>query len=70
MAKEKKDNYKLTDLTEPTDSQLSEIMKEVAEEAKQKSEAATKEYFQRMFENIRKKKIEWAEKYNITFNNA
>ncbi|MCD8031370.1 MAG: hypothetical protein LUF85_11275 [Bacteroides sp.] len=70
MEKEKKDNYRLTELSEPTEGQLSEIMKEVAEEAKYKSEVATQKYFQQMFENIRQKKKEWSVKYNINFENA
>ena len=59
--------YSLTDITtEPSDEQL---MKEVAEEAKQKSEKAKSAFFQNMYEYIREQK----EKYstiNIKLDNA
>ena len=62
--------YSLTDITtEPSDEQLSQLMKEVAEEAKQKSEKAKSAFFQNMYEYIR----EQTEKYstiNIKLDNA
>lgn len=62
--------YNLTDITtEPSDEQLSQLMKEVAEEAKLKSEKATSAFFQNMYEYIREQK----EKYstlNIKLDNA
>lgn len=63
-------NYRLTSLEEPTDSQLSALMKEVAEEAKQKSENANRKYFENMFEYIERKKQQWTTQYNVTFKNA
>ncbi|MCC8199407.1 MAG: hypothetical protein LIP06_12790 [Tannerellaceae bacterium] len=70
MAAKDINSYRLTSMEEPTDSQLSSLMKEVAEEAKVKSEAANRKYFLDMFEYIEKKKREWAGRYNVTFNHA
>ena len=39
------DNYKLTSMEEPTDEVLSQLMREAAEDAKQKRAEATKRYF-------------------------
>ena len=39
-------SYRLTSLEEPTDEMLTTLMKEVAEEAKRKSEEAHKKFFQ------------------------
>lgn len=62
--------YDLTDVTsEPSDEQLSQLMKEVAEEAREKAAEAQSKFFQNMQEYIRLQK----EKYvlpNIKLNNA
>ena len=39
------DTYKLTSMEEPTDEVLSQLMREVAEEAKQKRAEATARFF-------------------------
>ncbi len=52
---------------EPTDQQLSALMKEVATEVRKKAEIAQKKFFQQIAEEIAKKKVEWAKKYNISF---
>ena len=39
------DTYKLTSMEEPTDEVLSQLMKEAAEEAKQKRTEATARFF-------------------------
>lgn len=39
------DNYRLTSLEEPTDEMLAQLMREAAEEAKQKKEKATARFF-------------------------
>ncbi len=56
--------YRLTSLEEPTDEMLSQIMKEVAEEARQKSEEAHRRYFAALDENIRAQR----KKHNVQFN--
>lgn len=42
MSEEEMNSYRLTSLEEPTDEMLATLMKEVAEEAKRKSEEAHK----------------------------
>lgn len=42
------DTYRLTSMEEPTDEVLSQLMKEAAEEAKQKSEEATTRFFNQL----------------------
>lgn len=59
--------YRLTSTEEPTDEMLAQLMKEVAQEARQKSEAAHRRYFLEIDDNIRRQKIEWSKKYNINF---
>lgn len=62
--------YNLTDTTsEPSDEQLSQLMKDVAKEAKQKAEKTKSAFFHNMQEYIRQQK----EKYStpdIKLNNA
>lgn len=70
MTKQEMNSYRLTSMEEPTDEQLTTLMKEVAQEAKQKSEDAHRAFFKQMNEEIRKQKKIWAEKYNINFGNA
>ena len=42
------DDYKLTSLEEPSDEVLSQLMKEAAEEAKQKRAEATERFFRQL----------------------
>lgn len=62
--------YNLTDITsEPSDEQLSQLMKDVAEEAKSKSEKAKSMFFHNMQEYIRQQKEKFST-INIKLNNA
>ena len=61
------DSYRLTSLEEPSDEMLSQIMREVAEDAKQKSDAAHKRYFEALADMISNKLEVWNRKYNISF---
>lgn len=70
MTQKEMNSYRLTSMEEPTDEQLSTLMKEVAEEAKQKSEEAHRVFFKQMNEEIRKQKKIWSQKYKINFGNA
>ena len=49
-------NYRGLLFAEPSDEQWSQLMKEVAEEAKQKSEKAKSAFFRNMYEYIREQK--------------
>jgi len=48
---------------------LTTLMKEVAEEAKRKSEEAHKKFFQEIREYIRKQRAKWGKEYNVSFSN-
>ena len=48
-----------------SDEMLALLMREVAEEAKQKSEKAHKRFFQEIWDDIRKQRVLWSEEYNI-----
>lgn len=48
MTKQTIDTYKLTSLEEPSDEILSQLMREVAEEAKRKGEEANRKFFENM----------------------
>ncbi|WP_106830873.1 hypothetical protein [Parabacteroides pacaensis] len=69
MSEKEMNSYRLTSLEEPSDEMLTTLMKEVAEEAKRKSEEAHKKFFQEIRENIRKQRVEWSKEYNINFSN-
>ena len=50
------DSYRLTDLEEPTDEMLAQIMREAAEDARKANTDATKRFFdelEKICENIR-----------------
>ena len=59
MSGKEMNSYRLTSMEEPTDEMLSQLMKEVAEEAKRKSEEAHKRFFTdlRMAARIQRKEI-------------
>lgn len=69
MSEQEMNAYRLNSLEEPTDEMLATLMKEVAEEAKHKSEEAHKKFFQEIRDNIRKQRVIWSKEYNISFNN-
>lgn len=53
------DKYRLTNLEEPTDDMLQQIMSEAATDAKQKAETAHKRYF----DQLRKDAIEQSQRW-------
>lgn len=65
MSEKEMNSYRLTSMEEPSDEMLSQLMKEVAEEAKKKSEAAHKKFFQEIRDDFRKQSTEWEKEYNI-----
>ena len=67
MSEKEMNSYRLTSLEEPTDEMLTTLMKEVAEEAKRKSEEAHKKFFQEIREYIRKQRAKWGKEYNVSF---
>lgn len=65
MAEKEMNSYRLTSMEEPTDKMLATLMKEVAEEAKSKSEVAHKKFFAEIRENIRQQRIEWRDRKSV-----
>lgn len=59
MSEQEMNGYRLTSLEEPTDEMLKQLMIEVAEEAKIKSEQAHKKLFQRLKDETEKQTIKW-----------
>lgn len=49
-------SYRLTNIEEPSDEMLSEIMNEIAADVKEKNRAAEREYFNQLKEDIQKDK--------------
>lgn len=57
--KQEIDTYRLTSMEEPTDEVLSQLMKEAAEDAKRKSEEATKRYFEQLSREAERISFAW-----------
>ena len=53
------DNYKLTSMEEPTDEVLSQLMREAAEDAKQKRAEATARFFSQLKHESQKISTSW-----------
>ena len=67
MSEKEMNSYRLTGLEEPSDEMLATLMKEVAEEAKRKTEEAHKKFFQEIRDYIRGHQAEWSKEYNVSF---
>lgn len=65
MAKQTIDSYKLTSLEEPSDEILSQLMREVAEEAKRKGEEANRRSFENMMAQAKVEIQEWNRRYSL-----
>ena len=53
------DTYRLTNMEEPTDEVLSQLMKEAAEEAKRTNDEATARYFEQLNKAAEKVSVAW-----------
>ena len=53
------DTYKLTSMEEPTDKVLTQLMREAAEEAKQKRAEATERFFRQLKRESEKISATW-----------
>lgn len=62
MSEKEMNSYRLTNMEEPTDEMLSQLMKEVAEEAKCKSEEAHRKFFTELRTTARMQRREIAHK--------
>lgn len=69
MAVEKNINeYRFLSGEEPTDEMLEQIMKEVAQEARENNKRVTEEYFAQMHKNVVLKQAQWASIIEGTLN--
>ena len=53
------DNYRLTSMEEPSDEVLAQLMREAAEEAKQKRAEATTRFFRQLKQDAQKIATTW-----------
>lgn len=65
MTKQTIATYKLTSLEEPSDEILSQLMREVAEEAKRKGEEANRRFFENMMAQAKVEIQEWNRRYSL-----
>lgn len=64
MSEKEMNSYRFGTGQEPTDEMLEQVMKEVAQEARESSKRATEAHFERMRRNIASQKAQWAERIN------
>lgn len=63
MGKQTIDTYKLTSMEEPSEEILSQLMKEVAEEAKRKGDEANRKFFDRLKTYCKQVRQDWNRRY-------
>lgn len=62
MSEQELNAYRFSPEQEPTDEMLEQIMKEVAEEAREGNRKATEEHWARMLQDIAAKQEQWGDK--------
>lgn len=68
MSEKEMNSYRFGRGQEPTDEMLEQVMKEVAQEARESSKKATEIHFERMRKNIALNKAKWNERINSIIN--
>mgnify|MGYP003403171195 FL=1 len=68
MSEKEMKSYRFGMGQEPTDEMLEQVMKEVAQEARESSKKATDAYFEQMRRNIALNKANWEERINSIIN--
>lgn len=68
MSQEEMNTYRFGRGEDPTDEMLEQIMKEVAEDARESSKKATEDHFAQMHRNITSKHKKWADRLNRIIN--
>ncbi len=68
MSEKEMNSYRFLSGQEPSDEMLSQLMKEVAEEAKERQQKATEAHFAQMKLNMADKKARWAERISRVVN--
>ena len=57
-------SYRFNSGQDPTDEMLSQIMREVADDAKRTNEEASKKYFDELRNEANRQQAEWADRIN------
>lgn len=68
MSEKEMKSYRFGTGQEPTDEMMEQVMKEVAQEARESSKKATDAYFEQMRRNIALNKANWEERINNIIN--
>lgn len=64
MSESEMNSYRFNSGQDPTDEMLSQIMREVAEDAKRTNEEASKKYFDELRNEANRQQAEWADRIN------
>lgn len=68
MSEQEMNSYRFTSGQEPSDEMLSQIMKEVAHDARMRQAQATSAYFSEMRREAQSVKAKWADRINSAIN--
>ena len=68
MSEKEMNSYRFISGQEPSDEMLSQLRKEVAEEANSGNRKATEVHFAQMHRNIAAKRAKWADRINSVIN--
>ena len=64
MSESEMNSYRFNSGLDPTDEMLSQIMREVADDAKRTNEEASKKYFDELRNEANRQQAEWADRIN------
>ena len=68
MSEKEMNAYRFGTGMEPTEEMLEQVMREVAQEARESSKKATEAHFEQMRRNIALNKAQWAERISSIIN--
>lgn len=68
MSEQELNKYRFSPDSEPTDEMLAQIMREVAEEARESNKAAADAYFAQMRRDLARQQAKWADRINSLAN--
>ncbi len=68
MSEQELNKYRFSPDSEPTDEMLAQIMREVAEEARESNKAAADAYFAQMRHDLARQQAKWADRINSLAN--
>ncbi|MDE6703103.1 MAG: hypothetical protein K2K00_05450 [Muribaculaceae bacterium] len=64
MSESEMNSYRFNSGQDPTDEMLSQIMREVADDAKRTNDEASKKYFDELRNEANRQQAEWADRIN------